>query len=135
MHDDAFADRIARFRVVAQEIVVERAKLIVAEHRAGDFGQRVLQRQKRVARRAGDACLISRREGRRMGRAIALEKFKPALHRFLPAFLMHLKARIGFSASTNPSARSNANKRTATSWFCSAASKDCRDAGAMLMLS
>ena len=77
VHDDAFTDRLAGLGVVADQIVVEQADIVVAENRAGDFRQRVLQRQQRLGRRARNAGLVARRIGRRVQRAVSLEK----LHR------------------------------------------------------
>ena len=74
VHDDPLADRLAAVRVVADEVVVERAEVGMAERRPGDLAQRVLQRQQRVARRAGDAGLVGGRQGRRVQRPVALEE-------------------------------------------------------------
>ena len=63
--DDALADRQAVLGVVQDQVVVQRAELVVAEHRPGDFGERVLQRDQRLAA-AQDAGLVAGRVRRRM---------------------------------------------------------------------
>jgi hypothetical protein len=64
--DDALADRVSGFGVVADQIVIERAELIVAEHRPRHLRDRVVEREQRILRGAQDRGLVLRRESGRV---------------------------------------------------------------------
>ncbi len=72
--DDALADGIAVLGVIADQVVVERPEIVVAEHRSGDLRDRILQRQQRLARRAQHRGFVAGRMRRRMDGAVALEE-------------------------------------------------------------
>src|SRR6185312_11197436 len=74
MDYDALADGIAILGVVADQIIVERAEIVVAEHRTRDLRDRVLDRQQRLARRAQHRGFVAGRMCRWMDRAVALEE-------------------------------------------------------------
>ena len=61
MDDDPLADRIAGLGVVQDQVVVERAKIVVAEGRPGDLGQRVCSSDSSAsAGERGDGGLVVR---------------------------------------------------------------------------
>ena len=66
VHDDALAHRQPVLGGVEDQVVVLRAELLGTEHRRRHFGQRLLQRNQRVARAAQDAGLVAGRVRRRM---------------------------------------------------------------------
>src|SRR5690606_14518630 len=73
--DDARADcALARPGEIVDEVVVEFAKNVVAEHRPGYFRPGVLERNQRLLRRAQHRGLVAGREGFRMPLAVAREK-------------------------------------------------------------
>src|SRR5437868_4238932 len=76
MHDDALADRLAGSGIVQDQVVIERAKFLMAEHWSGDFGQGVLQRKQRQPRRAKHARLVFRGEGGWVNRAITRDELR-----------------------------------------------------------
>jgi len=84
--DDPLADRIAGFRVVADQVVVGCVYVGMAEDRAGDFRQRILQGQERQARAARDAGLVVGCQGWRLPGPVALIVFG-GLHRWVSRFI------------------------------------------------
>ncbi len=71
--DYPFANRQAVFGVVEDQVVIERAEIVAAEHRSGDFRKGILQGNERIARRAQHAGFIARGVSGRMAAVVAVQ--------------------------------------------------------------
>ena len=85
MNDDPLANRLLADLAVEQEIVVERLEQFVTEDRAGDLGERLLQGDQRLARRARHARLVVGEIGGGMDLAIAGAILAETLHHSSPS--------------------------------------------------
>ena len=115
VHDRPLPDRLAGFRGVQDQVIVERPQLLSPEHGTRDLRQRVLQRPQREAGGAQHAGLVVRGERRRVLAPVALDELVGchiqllALRHAMPP--RRSAARPGAAPAGSPACRTRRSRR------------------------